>query len=208
VPLVFFEIRFGQPEGNRSQVSTVCLRQMMNRTRALLFLAAICFGGLGKQAEAQLRWPEYPPKTTPVRVRLVALAWTLPSSSYGANYEVFVAETEIEHNEWRLIKLVFSFLPFQPRLSESGFDYSVVHEIAASRNADCDETISQLTARSLPTRHEPLLYAQNVPREDLDRRRIPLPCYQTNADDYIKATFEPIAPPAPPPEPSLKQGSR
>jgi hypothetical protein len=177
----------------------------MNRTRALLFLSAICIGCLGRRAEAQLRWPEYPPKTTPIRVRLVALAWTLPRSSYGATYEVFVAETEIEHGEWSLVKLVFSFLAFQPRLSDSGFDYSVVHEVAASRDPDCDETIAHLTARSLPTRHEPLLYSFNVPREDLDRRRIPLPCYRTNADDYIKASFEPIAPPAQPPQPTLKQ---
>ena len=176
----------------------------MNRTKALLFLAAISIGCLGGQAEAQLHWPEYPPKTAPLRVRLVALAWTLPRSSYGANYEVFVAETEIEHDEWKLIKLVFTFLSFQPRLSESGFDYSVVHEVAASRNTDCDETIAHLTARSLPTRHEPLLYSQNVPREDLDRRRIPLPCYQATADDYIKATYEPMGPPQQPAEPTLK----
>ena len=178
---------------------------MMNRTRALLFLAAVLIGGLGRQAEAQLRWPDYPPKTAPVRVRLVALAWTLPRSTYGASYEVFLAETEVEHDEWRLIKLVFSFLSFQPRLSESGFDYSVVHQMAVSRNADCDQTVAQLTTRGLLRQRAPLIYARNVPREDLERRRIPLPCYQTNADDYIKATFEPIAPPAPPPEPELKQ---
>jgi hypothetical protein len=178
---------------------------MINRTRALLFLAAMCIGGLGRQAEAQLRWPDYPPKTAPVRVRLVALAWTLPRPTYGASYEVFLAETEIDRDEWRLIKLVFRFLSFQPRLSESGFDYSVVHEVSAWRDPDCDQTVSQLTARSLPKRHEPLIYARNVPREDLDRRRIPVPCYQTNADDYIKSTVEPIAPPAEPREPALKR---
>jgi hypothetical protein len=178
---------------------------MMNRTRALLFLAAICFGSLGKQAEAQLRWPDYPPKTAPVRVRLVALAWSLPRSTYGASYEVFLAETEVEHDEWKLIKLVFSFLSFQPRLSESGLDYSVVHEVSAWRDPDCDQSVAQLTAGSRPNRPRRLIYAANVPREDLDRRRIPLPCYRTNADDYIKASMEPIAPPEKPQEPTLKQ---
>jgi len=180
---------------------------MPKRTRALLFLAAICVGGLGRQAKAQLRWPAYPPKTAPVRVRLVAKAWTLPRSTYGASYEVFLAETEIEHDEWRLIKLVFSFLSFQPRLSESGFDYSVVHEVSAWRDPDCDQTVAQLTARGVPKRRVPLIYAANVPREDLDRRRIPLPCYRTDADDYIKARVEPIGPPPKPPEPTLKQRS-
>jgi len=118
---------------------------------------------------------------------------------------VFLAETEIDHDEWRLIKLVFSFLSFQPRLSESGFDYSVVHEVSAWRDPDCDQTVAQLTARRVARRREPLIYAANVPREDLDRRRIPLPCYRTNADDYIKSSVEPIAPPSKPPEPTLKQ---
>ena len=177
---------------------------MKNGTTALLFLAAICIGGFGKQAEGQLHWPVYPPKTAPMRVRLVALASTLPRSSFGSSYEVFVAETEVGHEEWSLIKLVFTFLPYQPRLSESGFDYSVVHQVSAWRDPECDDTVAQLTARSLPNRHEPLIYSRNVPREDLDRRHIPLPCYQTNADDYIKSSFEPIAPPSNPPRPALK----
>ena len=37
---------------------------------ALLFLAAACIGGPGRQAEGQLRW-DYPPKKAPMRVRRV-----------------------------------------------------------------------------------------------------------------------------------------
>jgi hypothetical protein len=176
---------------------------MTNRTTALLFLAATCIGGFGKQAEGQLHWPD-PPKRAPVRLRLVAVSPGLPRTSWGSTYEVFVAETEIGHEEWSLIKLVFTFLPYQPRLSESGFDYSVVHEVSAWRDPDCDETVAHLTERSLPNRHEPLIYSRNVPREDLDRRHIPLPCYHTNADDYIKSSVEPIAPPPQQREPALK----
>lgn len=180
---------------------------MKNWTRVLLFLAATCIGGPGRRAEGQLRWPEYPPKKTPVRVRLVAIALAdHPRSSYFSSHEVFVAETEIGHEEWSFIKLVFTFLPYQPRLSESGFDYSVVHEISAWRHSDCDETVDQLTARSLPDRHEPLIYSRNLPgadKNDLERKRIPLPCYETTADDYIKASVEPVSPPPKPPEPVL-----
>lgn len=176
---------------------------MTNWTKALLFLATISLGGLGGQAEGQLHWPD-PPKGTPMRIRLVALSSSLPRSTYSSSEEVFVAETEIGDDEWSLIKLVFTFLPYQPRLSESGFDYSVVHEVSALRDSECDQTVDQLTARSLPTRHEPLIYSRNAPREDLDRRHIPLPCYQTNADVYIRSSFEPIGPPPEPPEPALK----
>src|SRR5262249_35831293 len=97
------------------------------------------------------------------------------------------------------------YLPYQPRLSESGFDYSVVHELLAWRNTDCDETVADLTARSVPERHEPLIYSRHVPRVDLDRRRIPLPCYEARADDYIKSSLVPIPqPPKTPPRPVLQ----
>lgn len=180
--------------------------KVKNWTRILVFLVAAYIGASGMRAEAQLRWPDYPPKKVPIRIRLIAVAYAdHPRSSFFSSQEVFVAETEISNEEWSLIKLVFTFLPYQPRLSESGFDYSVVHQVSAWRHPECDETVDQLTARNGPDRHEPLIYSRNVPRRDLDRRRIPLRCYETNADDYIKSSFEPIAPPPKPPAPVLKQ---
>lgn len=178
-------------------------------TGILLFLAATYMGCPVNQVEGQLRWPDYPPKKSPLRVRLVAVAYAdHPRSSFFSSQEVFVAETEIGREEWSPIKLVFTFLPYQPRLSESGFDYSVVHQLSAWRNPDCDETVEQLTARSGPERHEPLIYSRNAPRQDLDRRRIPLRCYETSADDYIKSSIEPISPPPKPPAPVLKERPR
>lgn len=152
-----------------------------------------CIGGSSKQVEG-LHWPD-PPKKMRIRVRLVAVALALPASSFFSNLEVLVAEKEIGLEEFSLIKLVFTYLPYQPRLSEAGFDYSVVHEVSAWRNPDCDETVAELTTRNLPDRHEPMTYSRNAPREDLDLRRIALPCYETRADDYIKARLEPLPPP-------------
>lgn len=160
-------------------------------------------GGSSKQVQG-LQWPD-PPKKTDMRVRLIAIALAdRPRSSFFASHEVFVAETESREEEWHLIKLIFTFLPYQPRLSESGFDYSVVHEMSAWRNPDCDETVAQLTARDLPERHEPLIYSRSVPRVDLDRRRIPLPCYETKAEDYVKSSLEPITQPSKPPRAVLQ----
>jgi hypothetical protein len=155
-----------------------------------------CIAGSAKPAEG-LHWPD-PPKKARMRVRLVAIALALPRSSWGENLEELVAEKEIGVEEFSLIKLVFTYLPYQPPLSESRFDYSVVHEVLAWRNPDCDETVADLTARSLPDRHEPMIYSRNVPREDLDVRHVPLPCYETKADDYIKSSLEPIPPPPAP----------
>jgi len=155
-----------------------------------------CLAGSGKPAEG-LHWPD-PPKKARMRVRLVAIALALPRSSYAENLEELVAEKEIGAEEFSLIKLVFTYLPYQPALSGSRFDYSVVHEVLAWRNPDCDETVADLTARNLPDRHEPMIYSRNVPREDLDVRHVPLPCYETKADDYIKSSLEPIPPPPAP----------
>jgi hypothetical protein len=176
-----------------------------NWITALVFLAVICIGSSGSLSEGQLV-SHYPPKTVRMRIRLVGIAYAdHPRSSFFSSHEVFVADTEVSHDEWSLIKLVFRFLPYQERLSEAGFDYSVVHEVSAWRDPDCDQTITQLTERELPKRHEPLTYSRNVPKEYLEiRKRSPLACYETSADQYVKASVEPIAPPAPPPEPVLK----
>jgi Rap1a immunity proteins len=152
-----------------------------------------CIGGSEKQAEG-LHWPDLPKKAR-MRVRVVAVALALPRSSFFSNLEVLVAEKEIGTEEFSLIKLVFTYLPYQPPLSEAGFDYSVVHEVSAWRNPDCDETVAQLTTRSMPDRHEPMIYSRNAPRHDLDLRHIPLPCYETRADDYIRSSLEPVPPP-------------
>lgn len=165
-----------------------------------------CIGDSGKQAEG-LHWPD-PPQKVHMRVRLVAVALALPRSSYFSNYEVLVAEKEIGEEEFSLIKLVFTYLPYQPPLEESGFDYSMVHEISAWRNPDCDETVADLTRRSLPDRHVPMMYSRNAPREDLDLRRIPLPCYETKADDYIKSSLEPLTPLPDPRLPVIKADTK
>jgi Rap1a immunity proteins len=185
-----------KPEELDLDAAAVILRALNQGVRA-----EPCIEGSGKQAEG-LYWPD-PPKKARMRVRLVAVALALPRSSFFSNLEVLVAEKEIVHEEFSLIKLVFTYLPYQPRLSESGFDYSVVHEVSAWRNPDCDETVAQLTTRSLPDRHEPMIYSRNVPREDLNLRR-PLPCYETKADDYIKSSLEPVPPPPAALESALK----
>jgi hypothetical protein len=193
------------PDLSVEQVVRMTLERLKNNPAELELNAAIvvlralnqgfpdtCIAGAGKQIEG-LHWPD-PPRKAHMRLRVVAVALAEPRSSYFSNHEVLVAEKEIGDEEWSLIKLVFAYLPYQPRLSESGFDYSVVHEVSAWRNPDCDETVAQLTDRSLPDRHAPMIYSRNVPRMDLDFRHIPLPCYETKADDYIKSSLEPIGP--------------
>ncbi len=151
--------------------------------------------------QAQLHWPAT--KKEHVRVRLIALAQDHPRSSFFANQEVYVAEKQLgSGDESRLVKLVYNFLPYQPRLSEYGFEYPLVHELAAVRDPSCDETLTQMTdeANALGGR-EPqhprsgMKYTAEAPDLSTDRHRDDLPCYVTTADDYDKTLSEP--PPSP-----------
>jgi hypothetical protein len=159
------------------------------------FLAASCVIASHPHAQGQLRWPESPKKEA-LHVRLVAIALSDPRSSFFTSHEVFVAERELGREEWSLIKLVYTFLPYQPRLSDAGMDYSTVHQFSAVRDTNCDETLAQMTSSDWPDRHQiNLRYSQDSPLKDLERRRTPLPCYETTADDYTKSAHEPIPTP-------------
>jgi hypothetical protein len=161
---------------------------------AVLVLMAICATYAPKGVAGGLHWPAR--KKGQMRVRLVALAWNHPRSSFFANEEIFVAEKELSPGELSLVKLVYGFLPYQPRLSEAGFDYSVVHEVRAVRDPSCDETLFQLTTDEQYGTPINLKYSQDSPVSDLERRHSPLPCYTTSADDYAKALYQPVnAPP-------------
>src|SRR5437867_12662868 len=77
----------------------------------LLTLLGVC-AMLGREpAEAELRWQDG--KKEPIRVRIVAMAWNHPRSSFFSNEEVFVAEKALNQSESRLVKLVYGFLPYR-----------------------------------------------------------------------------------------------
>jgi hypothetical protein len=158
----------------------------------IAFLAAtsvVCAPGV---AHGQLRWQW--PKKESMRLRLVALAWNHPRSSFFANEEIFIAEKELTKDESRLVKLVFSFLPYQPRLSDYGMDYSVAHEMRAARDPQCDETLAQLMTGQVGDWRQTkssLKYSTDAPELNVSRHRNPLPCYVSDADDYTKPVPEP-----------------
>ena len=127
-------------------------------------------------------------------MRIVALAWSHPRSSFFENEEVFIAEKELTKDETRLVKLVYGFLPYQPRLSDYGLEYDTMHELRAARDADCDETLGQMTVGQIGDWRQPrseLRYSKDAPRLNLERHKSVLPCYLTNADDYARSLREP-----------------
>ena len=134
-----------------------------------------------EQASAELHWQNT--KKESLRIHLVALAISYPRSSVFASQEVFVAEQEIEKNETRLVKLVYNFLPYQPRLSEFGLEYSTAHEVKAQRDPTCDEQLNEMGRQN---GYASFKYSSDAPALDLDHRRFRLRCYQTSAEDYDK----------------------
>src|SRR5579859_5649351 len=142
-------------------------------------------------ADGQLHWSS---RKEPIEVRLIALAVAYPRSSFFANDEVFVAEQELAREESRFIKLVYDFLPYQPPLSSTGLDYSVVYHFHAVRDTTCDENLWQM--RSLQRRERRPdsaqgRYAHDTPIADLDFRQARLRCYRATSDDFERAQREP-----------------
>lgn len=158
----------------------------------IFFLLATGIAGHPIPARGELQWRS--PKIESVRLRIVALAWNHPRTSFFENEEVFIAEKELNKEESRLVKLVYDFLPYQPRLSEYGLDYSTVHELRAVRDPQCDETLAELIAGQLgdwrQTKSE-LKYSTDAPPLNLERHKSRLPCYVTSADDYSRPLHVP-----------------
>lgn len=168
---------------------------MLSRILLLCVMSAILFSGI-PAADGQLRWTTR--KKQAIEVRLIALAVEYPRSSFFSNDEVFVAEQELGKEESRFVKLVYDFLPYQPPLSESGLDYSLVHKVNAVRDTACDETLWEMRSLMQQRRknaqpNSSWKYAAESPIGDLDRRQARLRCYRTTSDDYEQTLHQPTA---------------
>ena len=162
------------------------------RLAVIICFAVTCHLGGPETARGDLHWQL--PQSESVRLRLVALAWNHPRSSFFENEEIFIAEKQLSKDESRLVKLVYNFLPYQPRLSDYGMDYSTVHELRAVRDPGCDETLAQLTGGALGDWRQErsgLKYTTDAPVLNLARHKSHLPCYVTSADDYSRPVLEP-----------------
>jgi len=160
------------------------------RIGAFVVAATIMCGP--ESARGQLRWQS--PKKEVMHLRIVALAWSHPRSSFFENEEVFIAEKELSKDESRLVKLVYGFLPYQPRLSDAGLEYDTMHELHATRDADCDETLGQMMVGHIGDWREPrseLRYSKDAPPLNFSRHKSVLPCYLTSADDYNRPLSQP-----------------
>jgi len=126
------------------------------------------------------------PGTEELSVRLIGPALSLPSSSYFANYEVFIAERRLKKDQLQFIKLVYESLPYQRRLSEYALNSTRVFRLRAKRDQSCDESLLQMTWPEGDP-HPGSQYSADSPGLSASDRNNMLPCYRTTADDYRKA---------------------
>ena len=125
-------------------------------------------------------------------MRIVGLAFAPPSTSFGSSYEVFIAEKEARGKKdsnahKNLIKLVYWFLPYQPRLSEFHVDSTKMYKLRVLRDRACDESLLHMTVSPEGQVYSgPHLSADFLP-PIAERKKMILPCYRTTADDYRRA---------------------
>jgi hypothetical protein len=121
--------------------------------------------------------------TLELPVRVIGLAFALPTASYFSNYEVFIAERRVTKEESQLIKLVYESRPYQRRISEYGLDDSRIYKVRLKRDAACDETAVQMSGNHYPELKQK---TQHGGLNTLDPETV-LPCYRTTVDEYRKA---------------------
>jgi hypothetical protein len=166
-------------------------KSQLPRVVAILLLVFLYLGGDTFVTEATLHWPQSKRET--MRVRLIAMAESDPRSSFFSTHEVFVAARQLKgEDESRLVKLVYAFLPYQPRLSEYGFNYSLIYELHAQRDPSCDETLTQMTTDQRDSTHRSLKYTSDSPVINTGRRYRPLPCYSSTPEDYTNVVNAPV----------------
>ena len=132
---------------------------------------------------------ENKPTVEELPLGLLGLVFAPPGSSFFSNFEVFVAKRRVGKNQLQLIKLVYEFLPYQPRLSEYDLNKLPprVIKLRVIPDPSCDESLGRMIQpHTDSTRPAYPKLPEELRSSDLTAV---LPCYRTSADDFRKAIF-------------------
>jgi len=124
--------------------------------------------------------------TRQLSINFIGPALAFPQSSHVSNFEVFIAEERLGRHRSRVIKLVYDFLPYQPRLSALVPDYPALENLHATRDPRCDEPLKQVVSLA-STWHWPQASLAQLSATSAKQRQSTLPCYRTTAGDYRNA---------------------
>ena len=130
--------------------------------------------------------PNAPPADgVELAVNLLGPTVPLPNSSYFSSQEIFLAEERVSPRQSRLIKLIYEFLPYQPKLSEYGPNFPALDKLRVTRDPGCDETLALAT--SINTSAWPQAGRLRLKAKYLNVQETTLACFRTTADDYRQA---------------------
>lgn len=107
-------------------------------------------------------------------------------SSFFSDYEVFIAQRQFGNSRTETVKLVYTFLPYQKRLTEYVHDHRV-HTFHVVRVSSCDESLMDMM---LPDDSQPPAAAMGSPDYNTatrNRKNLLLPCFVTSADDFLRS---------------------
>jgi len=127
-------------------------------------------------------------------VRLIAREQPIAYTSFGDNWDSYIAELQHKNGERELIRLSYRFLYYEPELPYSFLDYSYVLRFRAVRNEECGTTMAAATRRYTVEREEKIgiqnaafRYASDAPKIDEGSQAI-LPCYVVRPGKHVKTT--------------------
>ena len=121
-------------------------------------------------------------------LRFVSLALPTQGSSFFSNYEVFVAERTLQRGRTQLIKLVYTFLPYQKRLSEYDWNTTKIYKLRAIADPRCDESLMQMMWPEGGAAPDEEAQAEgNRLAAEVGDKNTKLHCFRTTADDFQRA---------------------
>ncbi len=133
-------------------------------------------------------------KKQSISVRLVGRASSLPVTTFGANYQSFVAALAVRNNDPLLVKLVYRFLSYDKSLPAAFMNYNYLHRFRAVRQPDCDEVADSVLysrhaspAGEMLDRDFTFEYAKGATATTIPAT-IVLPCYVVTPADYLGST--------------------
>jgi hypothetical protein len=141
-------------------------------------------------------------KKQSVSVRLVGRTPPLPVTTFGANYQSFVATLQDDKNFAPQVKLVYRFLSYDRGLPAAFMDYNYVHKFRAVRQPDCDESAATVLYSRHPSPTGEMSnsnlsfeYARGAKGVPISSTTV-LPCYVVAPGDYKGSTRLPVRIPA------------
>ncbi len=166
-----------QKLGQRMQLSRLSLYHRSHARVRLTILLLLIYSTVAIDSAASSNQ-----LATVLTGKFVARVSGPPVTGFGLNHEYYVFEM-FSATGSQFVTLSNTFLIYQPHLPVWGLDYSKLYKLTAVRDDKCDDTLENISRRSvfdkqgqfLETKYS-LTYAQNFPPTTLPWKN-PLPCY-------------------------------